>query len=181
MEQVFVMELGDMNTAAYETVDCMELDDMNNATYATVYSMPNYNVFDFPSADFEGVSLEYNVDNVYNIFSTDFEFFSPHKTELSEGDVGQERVKPEDFELMKLIGKGGFGKVYQVKKINGSNTGSIFAMKVLKKAKIVMEEKDVTHTMSERKILEAVKHPFIVDLTYALQTEGKLSDKRAFK
>ena len=84
MEKVFVMELDDMNTAVYETVDCMELDDMNNATYATVYSVPNYNIFDFPHVDFEGVSLEYNVDNVYNIFSADFELFSPQKTELSE-------------------------------------------------------------------------------------------------
>ncbi|NXK68651.1 KS6B2 kinase, partial [Sylvietta virens] len=34
--------------------------------------------------------------------------------------------------------------------------------------------KDTAHTRAERNILEAVKHPFIVDLIYAFQTGGKL-------
>ena len=33
---------------------------------------------------------------------------------------------------------------------------------------------DTAHTKAERNILEAVKHPFIVDLMYAFQTKGKL-------
>nr|XP_009684056.1 PREDICTED: ribosomal protein S6 kinase beta-2-like [Struthio camelus australis] len=52
--------------------------------------------------------------------------------------------------------------------------GKIFAMKVLKKAKIACNAKDTAHTRAERNILEAVKHPFIVDLMYAFQTGGKL-------
>ena len=47
-------------------------------------------------------------------------------------------------------------------------------MKVLKKATIVRNQKDTAHTKAERNILEAVKHPFIVDLIYAFQTKGKL-------
>jgi p70 ribosomal S6 kinase len=47
-------------------------------------------------------------------------------------------------------------------------------MKVLKKATIVRNQKDTAHTKAERNILEAVKHPFIVDLIYAFQTGGKL-------
>lgn len=35
-------------------------------------------------------------------------------------------------------------------------------------------KKDITHTKSERNILEQVKFPFIVDLKYAFQTDGKL-------
>lgn len=34
--------------------------------------------------------------------------------------------------------------------------------------------KDTAHTKAERSILEAVRHPFIVDLIYAFQTGGKL-------
>ncbi|XP_017584114.1 PREDICTED: ribosomal protein S6 kinase beta-2-like, partial [Corvus brachyrhynchos] len=44
----------------------------------------------------------------------------------------------------------------------------------LKKAKIACNAKDTAHTRAERNILEAVKHPFIVDLIYAFQTGGKL-------
>ncbi|XP_029706956.1 ribosomal protein S6 kinase beta-2-like isoform X4 [Takifugu rubripes] len=52
--------------------------------------------------------------------------------------------------------------------------GKIFAMKVLKKAKVVCNAKDTAHTRAEREILETVRHPFIVDLLYAFQTGGKL-------
>jgi len=81
---------------------------------------------------------------------------------------------PQDFELRKVLGKGGYGKVFQVRKLTGDDKGKIFAMKVLKKATIVRNSKDTAHTKAERNILEAVKHPFIVDLLYAFQTKGKL-------
>ncbi len=48
--------------------------------------------------------------------------------------------------------------------MTGKDMGCIFAMKVLKKATIVRNQKDTAHTKAERNILEAVKHPFIVDL-----------------
>ena len=79
-----------------------------------------------------------------------------------------------DFELRKVLGKGGYGKVFQVRKLTGDDKGKIYAMKVLKKATIVRNQKDTAHTKAERNILEAVKHPFIVDLIYAFQTKGKL-------
>lgn len=96
--------------------------------------------------------------------------------QLSEHTVnsGKEKAGPQDFELRKVLGKGGYGKVFQVRKITGQNSGTIYAMKVLRKASIVRNQKDTAHTKAERNILEAVKHPFIVDLMYAFQTGGKL-------
>lgn len=41
-------------------------------------------------------------------------------------------------------------------------------------ATIIRNKKDVVHTKAERNILEAVKNPFIVELFYAFQTNGKL-------
>ncbi|KAI1717181.1 protein kinase domain-containing protein [Ditylenchus destructor] len=84
------------------------------------------------------------------------------------------RVGPEDFQLLKVLGKGGYGKVFQVRKTSGKDKGQIFAMKVLKKATIIRNQKDTAHTKAERNILEAVKSPFICDLLYAFQTGGKL-------
>lgn len=98
------------------------------------------------------------------------------KIEISETCVNQgtENIRPECFELLRVLGKGGYGKVFQVRKVVGAASGKIFAMKVLKKAMIVRNAKDTAHTKAERNILEEVKHPFIVDLIYAFQTGGKL-------
>jgi serine/threonine protein kinase len=50
----------------------------------------------------------------------------------------------------------------------------LYAMKVLKKASIVVHGKDKEHALNERSILEAIRHPFIVRLHYAFQTPAKL-------
>lgn len=79
--------------------------------------------------------------------------------QLTEQNVnpGQEKTGPQDFELRKVLGKGGYGKVFQVRKVTGKDAGTIFAMKVLKKASIVRNQKDTAHTKAERNILEEVK------------------------
>ena len=87
---------------------------------------------------------------------------------------GSEKIGPQCFQLLKVLGKGGYGKVFQVRKITDPDKGKVFAMKVLKKASIVRNQKDTAHTKAERSILEEVKHPFIVDLKFAFQTNGKL-------
>ncbi|XP_058925342.1 ribosomal protein S6 kinase beta-2 isoform X2 [Kogia breviceps] len=98
------------------------------------------------------------------------------EVELTESSVnpGPERIGPHCFELLRVLGKGNYGKVFQVRKVQGTNVGRIYAMKVLRKAKIVRNAKDTAHTRAERNILESVKHPFIVELAYAFQTGGKL-------
>ncbi|XP_067253975.1 ribosomal protein S6 kinase beta-1 [Chanodichthys erythropterus] len=115
--------------------------------------------------------------NEYMDQCSGFEFMEDcEKFEISENSVNQgtEQIRPECFELLRVLGKGGYGKVFQVRKVTGPTSGKIFAMKVLKKAMIMRNAKDTAHTKAERSILEEVKHPFIVDLMYAFQTGGKL-------
>ncbi|KAJ3411148.1 hypothetical protein HDV05_002662 [Chytridiales sp. JEL 0842] len=75
-----------------------------------------------------------------------------------------------DFELLKVVGKGSFGKVLQVRK---KDTGRIYAMKVLVKKDIV-ERQEVAHTLSERNVLIQASSPFLVGLKFSFQTAEKL-------
>ena len=80
---------------------------------------------------------------------------------------------PSDFEILKLIGKGTFGQVYQVRK---KDTQRIYAMKVLQK-KVIVQKKEVAHTVGERNILvrtAMTESPFIVGLKFSFQTPSEL-------
>ncbi|OCF35009.1 AGC/AKT protein kinase [Kwoniella heveanensis BCC8398] len=80
-------------------------------------------------------------------------------------------LKPSDFEFLKLIGKGTFGRVFQVRK---KDTRRIYAMKVLSKKEIVAK-KEVAHTIGERKILQrSLECPFLVGLKFSFQTDKEL-------
>ena len=70
-----------------------------------------------------------------------------------------------------VLGRGGFGKVMQVRH---RASGRVHAMKIFKKADL-RARKQVERTMTERDILSAVRwHPFIVQLSSAFQTEHKV-------
>lgn len=87
---------------------------------------------------------------------------------------GHDKADPSQFELLKVLGEGSFGKVFLVRKIVGLDAGTLYAMKVLKKA--TLKVKDRMRSTNERNILAdvAVGHSFIVKLHYAFQTPGKL-------
>ncbi|KAL2557590.1 Serine/threonine-protein kinase AtPK2/AtPK19 [Forsythia ovata] len=76
----------------------------------------------------------------------------------------------EDFEVFKVVGQGAFGKVYQVRK---RGTSEIYAMKVMRKDKI-MEKNHSEYMKAERDILTEIDHPFIVQLRYSFQTKYRL-------
>ncbi|KAJ5085384.1 hypothetical protein N7532_010155 [Penicillium argentinense] len=82
-------------------------------------------------------------------------------------------VGPNDFQILKLIGKGTFGQVYQVLK---KDTERIYAMKVLSK-KVIIQKKEIAHTLGERNILvrtAMAASPFIVGLKFSFQTPTDL-------
>jgi len=83
---------------------------------------------------------------------------------------GSEKVRLDDFELLKVLGRGSFGKVMQVRK---KSDGKVYAMKILKKRAIIARNQ-VEHTKAERKILQALQHPFLMTLRYAFQSKEKL-------
>uniref|UniRef100_A0A7E4V8S0 Ribosomal protein S6 kinase n=1 Tax=Panagrellus redivivus TaxID=6233 RepID=A0A7E4V8S0_PANRE len=89
----------------------------------------------------------------------------------NEGD----RVSMENFALIRVLGKGAYGKVFLVKKVGGHDNGRIYAMKVLKKERVAHKQKTLEHTLAERVVLERLKgQPFLVNMIYAFQSEMKL-------
>ncbi|XP_018409716.1 PREDICTED: serine/threonine-protein kinase Sgk3 [Nanorana parkeri] len=87
------------------------------------------------------------------------------------GPSGNPHGKPSDFEYLKLIGKGSFGKVVLTR---GKHDGRYYAVKVLQK-KVILNKKEQKHIMAERNVLlKNVKHPFLVHLHYSFQTSDKL-------
>ena len=76
----------------------------------------------------------------------------------------------EDFELMKVLGRGAFGKVVLCKE---KGSGTMYAMKILKKT-MVCDKNEVEHTLTENRVLRTIRHPFIVGLKYSFTTEDRL-------
>jgi len=76
----------------------------------------------------------------------------------------------EDFEPLKVIGKGAFGVVRLVQKVD---TGHVYAMKVLRKAEMV-EKEQVAHVRAERDILVEVDHTWVVKMFYSFQDSDAL-------
>lgn len=84
--------------------------------------------------------------------------------------LSNKKLSIDDFELLKVIGKGSFGKVMQVKK---KDTQKIYALKALRKAYIV-NNSEIVHTLAERTVLARIECPFIVPLKFSFQSKDKL-------
>jgi len=81
-----------------------------------------------------------------------------------------EAAGPSSFKTVALLGKGSFGEVY---KVQHASTGNVFAMKVLRKNRI-LNSNLVRYVMTERNLLSYLRHPFIVRLYFAFQTASSL-------
>jgi RAC serine/threonine-protein kinase len=84
----------------------------------------------------------------------------------SGGAVSPKQVGIDDFLLMRVIGQGSFGKVFQVRK---KDNDQIYAMKVLTKSAII-QRGEVQHTLTELNILKNLVHPFLVNM-YVVQSD----------
>jgi len=77
------------------------------------------------------------------------------------------RVVPEDFFVMRVLGRGGFGLVTACKK---GTSGKLYAMKVMNKRRIKMKKSEQL-ALNERAALAAVESPFVVNLKYSFHSK----------
>ncbi|KIJ20761.1 hypothetical protein PAXINDRAFT_165601 [Paxillus involutus ATCC 200175] len=71
------------------------------------------------------------------------------------------------FVLLRCVGKGAFGKVRMVQH---KQTRELYALKYINKGKCV-KMKAVANIIQERRLLEEIDHPFVVNLRYAFQDD----------
>ncbi|XP_046407303.1 cAMP-dependent protein kinase catalytic subunit 1 isoform X2 [Ischnura elegans] len=76
----------------------------------------------------------------------------------------------DDFERIKTLGTGSFGRVMLVQH---KQTKEYYAMKILDKQKVV-KLKQVEHTLNEKRILQAISFPFLVSLKFHFKDNSNL-------
>ncbi|XP_063400664.1 serine/threonine-protein kinase 38-like isoform X2 [Mytilus trossulus] len=80
------------------------------------------------------------------------------------------RLGVDDFEPLKVIGRGAFGEVRLVQK---KDTGHVYAMKILRKADM-LEKDQIAHVRAERDILVEADHTWVVKMFYSFQDQQNL-------
>ncbi len=81
-----------------------------------------------------------------------------------------DKVGPDYFDIISMLGKGSFGEVYLVRY---RPTGKLYAMKALNKKKMTGQN-IMKYAQAERNVMRLSHHPFIVGLDFAFQTSEKL-------
>lgn len=95
---------------------------------------------------------------------------STNEEKQSNNENNQKYPIIDDFEVLKVLGHGGFGKVQLVRY---KKDGKIYAMKSIRKNHIIQEDL-LQHTLTERQALLSLSHPFILSANYTFQTVDKV-------
>uniref|UniRef100_A0A673JW41 non-specific serine/threonine protein kinase n=2 Tax=Sinocyclocheilus TaxID=75365 RepID=A0A673JW41_9TELE len=93
-----------------------------------------------------------------------------NEEEMDTSTSHHKRKTMNDFDYLKLLGKGTFGKVILVRE---KASGTYYAMKILKKEVIIAKD-EVAHTLTESRVLKNTRHPFLTSLKYSFQTKDRL-------
>ncbi|XP_017838908.1 atypical protein kinase C isoform X2 [Drosophila busckii] len=96
---------------------------------------------------------------------------APQQAEDPLEPATQRQYSLNDFELIRVIGRGSYAKVLMVEL---RRTRRIYAMKVIKKA-LVTDDEDIDWVQTEKHVFEtASNHPFLVGLHSCFQTPSRL-------
>eukprot|EP00919_Chromeraceae_sp_WS-2016_P072135 GHVR01170657.1.p1 GENE.GHVR01170657.1~~GHVR01170657.1.p1 ORF type:complete len:100 (-),score=13.03 GHVR01170657.1:829-1128(-) len=84
---------------------------------------------------------------------------------MKKGEGQIKKVKLEDYEIGRTLGKGGFGKVKVAK---NKKTGRYVALKLLKKDEIIKAQQ-IDHVYNETFVHSQISFPFIVNFEGVIQ------------
>ncbi|KAL6942388.1 cAMP-dependent protein kinase catalytic subunit [Hanseniaspora vineae] len=89
----------------------------------------------------------------------------PQRSTVSKG-----KYTLQDFQIMRTLGTGSFGRVHLVRSVHNNR---YYAIKVLKKYRVV-KMKQIEHTNDERRMLKLVQHPFLIRMWGTFQDSKNL-------
>ncbi|EIE92485.1 hypothetical protein RO3G_17007 [Rhizopus delemar RA 99-880] len=96
--------------------------------------------------------------------------YQQYDTTIMDQRRNRPKLKLDDFNLLRTLGTGSFGRVHLSQ---SRHNGRYYAIKVLKKTEVV-RLKQVEHTNNEKHILESVANPFLVNLWGTFQDDANL-------
>ncbi|GJJ76768.1 serine/threonine kinase 32 [Entomortierella parvispora] len=88
-------------------------------------------------------------------------------TSRDQQDIFDNEVNLFQFKLLRVIGRGSFGKVRMVER---RETAKIYALKYISKAQVIKMDA-VRNVLRERQILETLDHAFVVNMRFAFQDD----------
>lgn len=80
------------------------------------------------------------------------------------------KMSLDDFNPIKLIGRGSWGKVMLSRE---KSTGLLYAIKILKKH-VIISQNEVGHIITESRVLRTTNHPFLIALKYSFRDGERL-------
>ena len=92
------------------------------------------------------------------------------QNEISSALKNLTTISTNMFDLLEVVGKGGFGKVWKVQFCKGK---TIFALKEMSKTKII-ERQMLENVFQEKSILSELYHPLLVNLYCTFQGKDNL-------
>ncbi|KAK0085206.1 hypothetical protein PV326_005996 [Microctonus aethiopoides] len=148
------MDRGEINQQSTQVMQIPSLSediDMENASGGRSDSMTSLDVDGVQGND--ELSAKFSVQGTSNSKST-----------------GKKKVTLENFEFLKVLGKGTFGKVILCRE---KATGHLYAIKILRK-EVIIRKDEVAHTLTENRVLRSTSHPFLISLKSSFQTADRL-------
>lgn len=86
-------------------------------------------------------------------------------------------INENSFEILKLLGRGSYGKVFLVEKKDDKR---LFALKVINKIDVI-NKNSFENLKNEKLIMERVKHPLVVNLEYCFASPSHVFFAMQFK
>ena len=142
---------------------------LGSNTNDNINSNNNY-INDNNESNIKNISQKINTLNfVNNLKTSNIKEKSRHNTIFSK-DKGIKKVSLNDFKILKVLGRGTFGKVCLVQY---KSTKKYYAMKIMKK-NIILEHDQVSHTLLEKQILQNLNYQFLVGMVFCFQTQERI-------
>jgi protein kinase A len=164
--------------AAAPAADSKPADSMNPAYAQQQQQQPQQQ---FGASPQSNPTPSHNVPSIQNLIHPNNT--SSHQSAPKNGGAVQFQTQPlnqtrvtkgkyslTDFTIQRTLGTGSFGRVHLVQ---SKHNQRFYAVKVLKKAQVV-KMKQVEHTNDERRMLQQVKHPFLITLWGTFQDSKNL-------